>query len=185
MGNGRGPVLFNSILLVGGQKGENQICRKNINLEFCIFPHLKKFINMNYLKLDGIMKSEGILCVFHWNVTWLSSEIGTPLSSPLETQGIRWGLITSTTVVKGLSTADLISGCITGSRPKKEHSPGSLLGHRTWDGNVSHHLGEGQARVLTSTQVACGRERDCCHGALLFYLTSRKLQFFLLLSLAV
>lgn len=88
-----------------------------------------------------------------------------------------------TIVAKGLPTANLISGSITGSRPKKEHSPGSLLGAR------KHKMAKLHIILKTvGTGAFPNRDdmwKDCCQGALLSYLISRKLQFFILLSLTV
>lgn len=55
---------------------------------YVVFPHPKNFINMNYLKLDGIMKDEGILCGLHRSITRPTREMGTLSSSPPETKAM-------------------------------------------------------------------------------------------------
>lgn len=97
---GNRVVLYfsNGVFLAAGQKGKKldmQIKYLLIQI-YVVFPHQRNFINMNYLKPDGITKSKGILCGLHRNVTRLSREMSIPLSSPPETKavvyrGMHWG----------------------------------------------------------------------------------------------
>lgn len=65
---------------------------------YVVSPH-QNLINMNYLKLGGLMKSEGILCGLHSSVSRHARERSTPLANPPETKavvyrGVHWGGLT-------------------------------------------------------------------------------------------
>lgn len=55
---------------------------------YTVSHHQKNFMNMNYLRLDSIMKSERIHCGLHRSITRLAREMSTPFFSPLETKAM-------------------------------------------------------------------------------------------------
>lgn len=143
---------------------------------YVVFPHQRNFINMNYLKPDGIMKSKGILYGLHRNVTRLSREMSTPLSSPPETKamvyrGMHWGGEYHFQWWWVRAYLQLIWSMGQGSERNITLVPS--WGMQTWDNKASHHLGEDH---VWGTGMPCGHlprgQGGFGHGALLSYLSA-------------